>query len=196
MSAVTTVLLVGVGGQGTILAGDVLARVAAAAGHDVKLSEVHGMSQRGGSVDTTVRFGERVFAPIVEPGGADHLVAFEIIEAARWIGHLSPEGTLLVNKRTIQPLPVLTGAMPAPTGLVAELETQGAVFVDAETIACDVGSPRSANLVLMGALSSSLSLPIDAWREVIQGRVPPKTIEANLAAFDRGREAAAASAAH
>jgi indolepyruvate ferredoxin oxidoreductase beta subunit len=191
MSPVTTVLLVGVGGQGTILAGDVLARVAAAAGQDVKLSEVHGMSQRGGSVDTTVRFGERVFAPIVEPGGVDHLVAFEIIEAARWVGYLRPRGTLLVNRRVIQPLPVLTGAMPAPTGLPERLESEGAVFVDAERIACDVGSPRSANLVLMGALSTSLDLPADLWRSVIEGRVPPKTVQANLAAFERGREAAA-----
>jgi indolepyruvate ferredoxin oxidoreductase, beta subunit len=191
VSDVTTVLLVGVGGQGTILAGDVLARTAAAAGYDVKLSEVHGMSQRGGSVDTTVRFGERVFAPIVDPGGVDHLVAFEIIEAARWIGHLCPEGTLLVNRRTIQPLPVLTGAMSPPTGLAEALASQGAVFVDAEQVACDVGSPRSANLVLMGALSTSLPLPAETWRKVIEGRVPPKTIEANLAAFERGREAAA-----
>jgi indolepyruvate ferredoxin oxidoreductase beta subunit len=195
VSVVTTVLLVGVGGQGTILAGDVLARVAVAAGHDVKLSEVHGMSQRGGSVDTTVRFGARVFAPIVEPGGVDHLVAFEIIEAARWVGHLRPDGTLLVNRRTIQPLPVLTGALDAPAGLAAALEDEGALFVDAETIACDVGSPRSANLVLMGALSTSLDLPLEAWRTVIERRVPPKTVEANLAAFDRGRAAAAAPAA-
>jgi indolepyruvate ferredoxin oxidoreductase, beta subunit len=195
MSDVTTVLLVGVGGQGTILAGDVLARVAAAAGHDVKLSEVHGMSQRGGSVDTTVRFGERVYAPIVEPGGVDHLVAFEVIEAARWLGHLAPEGTLLVNRRTIQPLPVLTGAMRAPAGLAEDLEREGAVFVDAESIACEVAGPRSANIVLMGALSASLPLPVDAWRTVIEGRVPPRTVEANLAAFDRGREAAAAAAA-
>jgi indolepyruvate ferredoxin oxidoreductase beta subunit len=193
VNRVTTVLLVGVGGQGTILAGDVLARVAAAAGHDVKLSEVHGMSQRGGSVDTTVRFGDRVFAPIVEPGGVDHLVAFEIIEAARWIGHLRPDGTLLVNRKTIQPLPVLTGMLDAPAGLPARLEEQGALFVDAETIACAVGSPRSANLVLMGALSTSLDLPIEAWRAVIEGRVPPKTVEANLAAFHRGRDAAAAT---
>jgi indolepyruvate ferredoxin oxidoreductase beta subunit len=189
VSGVTTVLLVGVGGQGTILAGDVLARTAAAAGHDVKLSEVHGMSQRGGSVDTTVRFGECVYAPIVDPGGVDHLVAFEIIEAARWIGHLCPDGTLLVNRRTIQPLPVLTGAMPAPTGLAEALAGQGAVFIDAERSACDVGSPRSANLVLMGALSASLLLPVEAWRLVIEGRVPAKTVEANLAAFELGREA-------
>jgi indolepyruvate ferredoxin oxidoreductase beta subunit len=152
------------------------------------------MSQRGGSVDTTVRFGKCVYAPIVDPGGVDHLVAFEIIEAARWIGHLAPDGTLLVNRRTIQPLPVLTGAMPAPTGLATDLADQGATFIDAERIACDVGSPRSANLVLMGALSASLLLPVDSWRKVIEGRVPAKTVEANLAAFELGREAVLSSA--
>ncbi len=192
MTGVTSVLLVGVGGQGTILAGDVLARTAAASGLDVKLSEVHGMSQRGGSVDTTVRFGERVFAPIVEAGAVDHLVAFETIEAARWIQYLRPEGTLLVNARTIEPLPVLTGALPPSRGLRAALESDGAVFIDAEGIACEEGSPRSANLVLMGALSTALPLPTAAWRTVIEGRVPPKTVAANLAAFDRGREIASA----
>ena len=106
---VTTVMLCGVGGQGTILAADLLAKVAAAAGLDVKLSEVHGMAQRGGSVDTVVRFGEEVFSPVTDPGMVDHLVAFEIIEAARRIHYVSPGGRLLVNPRAIQPLPVLTG---------------------------------------------------------------------------------------
>jgi indolepyruvate ferredoxin oxidoreductase, beta subunit len=193
VSDVTTVLLVGVGGQGTILAGDVLARVAAAAGYDVKLSEVHGMSQRGGSVDTTVRFGARVYAPIVEAGAVDHLVAFEMIEAARWVHYLKPGGTLLVNSRTIEPLPVLTGALAPSTGLRAALELEDAVFIEAERIACDVGSPRSANLVLMGALSAALPMPVDAWAAVIEERVPPKTVEANLAAFAQGRGVAAPS---
>jgi indolepyruvate ferredoxin oxidoreductase, beta subunit len=189
VSTVTTVLLCGVGGQGTILAGDVLARTAAVAGMDVKLSEVHGMSQRGGSVDTTVRFGDVVHAPIVAAGEVDVLVAFEIIEAARWIATLKPGGRLFVNLRTIQPLPVLTGALAAPVGLVPALEKEGAVFVDAEGIACDVGSPRSANLVLMGALSTALPFEAALWRAVIEGRVPPRTVEANLAAFEQGRAA-------
>jgi indolepyruvate ferredoxin oxidoreductase beta subunit len=192
MSDVTTVLLCGVGGQGTILAGDVLARTAAAAGFDAKLSEVHGMSQRGGSVDTTVRFGERVYAPIVEAGAVDHIVAFETIEAARWVHYLRAGGTLLVNDRTIQPLPVLTGAMGAPPALKTALVYEGAVFIDAEAVACEVASPRSANLVLMGALSASLPFPVSAWHSVIESRVPPATVEANLAAFRRGRRAVGA----
>ncbi len=186
----TSVLLVGVGGQGTILAGDVLAKVAAAAGLDVKLSEVHGMSQRGGSVDTMVRFGERVFSPVVSSGEVDHLVAFEITEAARWLAYLRPGGRLLVDPRMIAPLPVLTGALPAPAGLEAALEAEGALFVDAGKIACRAGSPRSANVVLLGALSVGLPFSASVWREVIAARVPPKTVDANLAAFELGRRAA------
>ena len=189
MTAVTTVALCGVGGQGTILAGDVLARTAAAAGLDVKLSEVHGMSQRGGSVDTTVRFGDCVHAPIVSAGEVDVLVAFEIIEAARWTRFLKPGGALFVNQRTIQPLPVLTGALPAPVGLLEALEREGAIFIDAESVACEVASPRSANLVLMGALSTALPFEVSLWEAVIEGRVPAKTVEANIAAFTHGRAA-------
>jgi indolepyruvate ferredoxin oxidoreductase beta subunit len=187
--SVTTVVLVGVGGQGTILAADVLAKVAAAAGLDVKLSEVHGMSQRGGSVDTVVRFGEHVFSPITDPGGADHLVAFELIEAARWLHFCKPEGRLVVNERVIEPLPVLIGEIAAPTGLRAALEYEGASLLDAEALACEAGSPRSANVVLLGALSVGLPFPVDAWRSVITARVPAASVDANLAAFDLGRRA-------
>jgi indolepyruvate ferredoxin oxidoreductase, beta subunit len=186
----TSVLLVGVGGQGTILAGDVLAKVAAASGLDVKLSEVHGMSQRGGSVDTMVRFGETVYSPVISRGEADHLVAFEIIEAARWMPYLRPCGRLLVDRRTIEPLPVLTGAFPPTVGVEGALFAEDALFVDAEPLACRAGSPRSANVVLLGALSSGLPFEVGTWRDVIAARVPPKTVEANLAAFELGRQAA------
>lgn len=185
----TTVLLAGVGGQGTILAADVLAKVAAAAGLDVKLSEVHGMAQRGGSVDTTVRFGDEVHSPITDPGHADHLVAFELIEAARALPYVKPGGRLLVNNRTIDPLPVLTGAVAAPEGLEGLLQDQGAVFLDAEELACEAGSPKSANIVLLGALSTGLEFSEELWREIISGRVPPKTVEVNLRAFELGRDA-------
>ena len=186
---VTTVMLCGVGGQGTILAADVLAKVVGAGGLDVKLSEVHGMAQRGGSVDTVVRFGDEVFAPITDPGGADHLVAFEMIEAARRLPFLSQGGRLLVNSRVIEPLPVLIGAVPAPEGIEATLEAHGAIFIDADALACQAGSPKSANVVLMGALSTGLEFPADLWREVITNRVPPKTVESNLRAFELGRAA-------
>jgi len=185
----TTVMLCGVGGQGTILAADLLAKVAAAAGLQVKLSEVHGMSQRGGSVDTVVKFGEEVFSPVTDPGLVDHLVAFEIIEAMRRVQYVKPEGRLLVNPTPIQPLPVLTGDLPVPHGLRAILEDEGAIFVDADELACEAGSPKSANVVLMGALSVGLPFDEEMWREVISARVPPRTVEANLLAFSLGRRA-------
>jgi len=186
---VTTVMLCGVGGQGTILAADLLAKVAAASGLDVKLSEVHGMAQRGGSVDTIVKFGEQVHSPVTDPGMVDHLVAFEIIEAMRRIHWVSRNGRLLVNPRAIQPLPVLTGDLPVPHGLQAVLEEEGAVFIEADVLACQAGSPKSANVVLMGALSYGLPFSQDTWRDVIAHRVPPKTVDANLRAFELGRGA-------
>ncbi|MDO8963774.1 MAG: indolepyruvate oxidoreductase subunit beta [Coriobacteriia bacterium] len=192
--SVTTVMLVGVGGQGTILASDVLAKVAAASGLDVKLAEVHGMSQRGGSVDTFVRFGDCVHSPTVDPGTVDHLVSFELIEAARSLHFLKPEGRLVVNNRMIPPLPVLIGQCGLPTGTEAALAYEGAVFIDAETLACQAGSPRSANIVLVGALSVGLPFDAGVWREVIARRVPPKTVDANLAAFEAGRDACAKGA--
>lgn len=184
-----TVMLCGVGGQGTILAADLLAKVAAGSGLDVKLSEVHGMAQRGGSVDTIVKFGETVLSPVTDPGMVDHLVAFESIEAMRRIHFVRPEGRLLVNPRTIQPLPVLTGDVAVPHGLSALLEEEGAVFIEADVLACQAGSPKSANVVLMGALSWGLAFPESEWRSVIEKRVPPHTVEANLQAFDLGRQA-------
>lgn len=185
----TTVMLCGVGGQGTILAADLLAKVATASGLEVKLSEVHGMAQRGGSVDTVVKFGEEVFSPVTDPGMVDHLVAFELIEAMRRIHYVRPDGRLLVNPRAIQPLPVLTGDLPVTHGLQAVLEDEGAIFIDADTLACQAGSPKSANVVLMGALSTGLPFSIETWHEVIAARVPAKTVEANLSAFALGRKA-------
>jgi indolepyruvate ferredoxin oxidoreductase, beta subunit len=188
-ATVTTVMLCGVGGQGTILAADLLAKVAAASGLDVKLSEVHGMSQRGGSVDTVVKFGERVFSPVTDPGMVDHLVAFEIIEAMRRVHYVKPDGRLLVNPSSIRPLPVLTGELQPPHGLQAILEDEGAIFIDADELACEAGSPKSANVVLMGALSIGLDFSEESWVEIIAQRVPPKTVEDNLRAFQLGREA-------
>jgi indolepyruvate ferredoxin oxidoreductase beta subunit len=193
--AVTTVMLVGVGGQGTILAGDVLAKVAAASGQDVKLSEVHGMSQRGGSVDTQVRFGDKVFSPVADPGGVDHLVAFEMIEAARALHFLKPDGRLVVNRRLIEPLPVLIGEMGATIGVEVVLTLEeGGIMIDAEELACEAGSPRSANVVLLGAMSVGLPFEAGLWREVIAARVPPSTVEGNLAAFEAGRAACSTGA--
>lgn len=184
----TTVLLVGVGGQGTILAGDLLAKTAAASGYDVKISEIHGMSQRGGSVSTVVRFGDDVASMICDEGCADVIVSFEAIEALRARQFLAVGGgRLFVNDEVIEPVSVAigTGSMSADIdGALAEL---GAVKVSAGRIAREAGSPKSTNVVLMGALSTALPFEAETWREVIAGRVPPKTVDANLAAFDAGR---------
>lgn len=184
----TTVLLVGVGGQGTILAGDLLAKTAAASGYDVKISEIHGMSQRGGSVSTVVRFGSDVSSMVCDPGCADVIVSFEAIEALRARQFLVPgTGRLFVNDEVITPVSVAIGTGQMPADIDASLAELDAVRVPAGRIAREAGSPKSTNVVLMGALSTALPFEADIWRSVIAERVPPKTIEANLAAFDAGR---------
>lgn len=189
-SKTTTILLVGVGGQGTILAGDLLAKTAAASGYDVKISEIHGMSQRGGSVSTVVRFGEDVTSMICDPGCADVIVSFELIEALRAQQFLSIDhGKLFVNDEIIAPVSVSIGNGTIPDDVHERVLQLGAVLIPAGQIAIDTGSPKSTNVVLMGALSTALPFEADAWRDVITQRVPPKTIESNLAAFDAGREA-------
>lgn len=185
----TTVLLVGVGGQGTILAGDLLAKTAAASGFDVKISEIHGMSQRGGSVSTVVRFGSDVASMICDPGCADVVVSFEAVEALRARQFLAVDGgKLFVNDEVITPVSVAIGNGEMPADVDAELDALDAVRIDASGIAREVGSPKSTNVVLMGALSTALPFEAQVWRKVIAERVPPKTVDANLAAFDAGRE--------
>jgi len=149
------------------------------------------MAQRGGSVDTVVRFGETVHSPVVDPGVADHLIAFELIEAARSLRFLRPGGRLVVNRRLVAPLPVLIGDLPEPGDLEPALAAEGAIFLDAEALACEAGSPRSANIVLLGAASYGLPFAAETWRRIIAERVPPKTVEGNLRAFQLGSEACA-----
>ena len=187
-----TILLVGVGGQGTILAGQLLAMVAADAGLDVKVSEIHGMSQRGGSVSTIVRVGEQVQSMIADSGCADIVVAFEAIEALRAQQFVREGGSLFVNDEQITPVPVNIGAFKMPEGVHEQLEKIGARVIDAGGIAREVGSTRSTNVVLVGALSTALPFEVSEWEDAIRRRVPPKTVEANLKAFARGREAVSA----
>lgn len=187
-----TVLLVGVGGQGTILAGDILAKTALAAGLDVKISEIHGMSQRGGSVSTVVRFGDAVSTMVADRGCADVIVAFEAVEAVRARQYLKHGGTLFVNDEQIVPVTVAIGAASMPDDLEARLDDMNAVRVAAGAIAREEGSPKSTNVVLMGALSTALPFDEALWRDVIAQRVPPKTVDANLAAFAAGRQAVCA----
>ncbi|MCL2504598.1 MAG: indolepyruvate oxidoreductase subunit beta [Coriobacteriia bacterium] len=185
----TTIMLCGVGGQGTILAADLLAKAAAASGYEVKLSEIHGMAQRGGSVDTVVRFGEAVYSPMTDIGMVDHLVGFEVIETLRRIQFVRPGGRLLVNRRLIPPLPVLTGDTLCPQGVEEALAQEGAEFIDADALARESGSAKSANVVLIGALSLGLPFDKEVWHEVIAARVPQKTVDANIKAFGLGRQA-------
>lgn len=186
-----TVLLVGVGGQGTILAGDLLAKTAAASGLDVKISEIHGMSQRGGSVSTVVRFGDEVSSMVADEGCADVIVSFEAVEALRAQQYLKEDGgVFFVNDEQIVPVSVAIGNGKMPEDTVERLEKMDCVLIQAGKIANEVGSSKSANVVLMGALSTALPFEVDTWKDVIARRVPPKTVDANLAAFEAGRRAA------
>jgi indolepyruvate ferredoxin oxidoreductase beta subunit len=186
-----------VGGQGAITAADLVARAALASGYDVKVSEIHGMAQRGGSVSTTVRFGERVASMVCDPAQADVLVSFELLEAVRNLQFVAPHGHVVVNDVAIKPMPVLSGLAQMPADPAAALRAlgEGAVtLLDADALARRAGNARCANVALLGAVSRHVPLPRESWVAAIEGRVPPKTLEANLAAFALGEAATAASA--
>ena len=186
-SDTVTVLLCGVGGQGTILAADILAHTAMEAGFDVKVSEIHGMSQRGGSVTTVVRFGRTpVFSMVADLGACDCVVSFETTEALRNLPYVREGGYLLVADETIQPMTVLTGRAAMPENPHAQLAAANATIIPAGDIARQVESPKSVNVVLLGALASQLEFPIEAWERTVERRVPPKSIEANIRAFRAG----------
>jgi len=189
-------LLAGVGGQGTILASDVIAGVGIKAGYEAKKAEVHGMAQRGGSVTTHVRWGEKVYSPLSAKGEVDILVAFEKLEAVRYIQHLRPGGTVLVNDHQIIPITVTSGGMEYPGDAkirsVLGQATEKAIWVKGMAIAEELGNSRVANVVLLGALSHLLDVNQAIWEEVIQRRVPAPFAELNLTAFRRGREASVA----
>ncbi len=179
-------VIVGVGGQGTLLASKILGHLALGAGCSVKVSEVHGMSQRGGSVITHVRVGNDVYSPIVAQGEADFLVSFEELEAARAASFLKDTGVAIVNTQVIWPMPVIIGAMQYPQAPLAGF-AQKVECADALGIAAECGSQRALNLVLLGMLSRHLEFTEEAWKESIAACVPQKTLETNLAAFARGR---------
>jgi len=186
-------LLVGVGGQGTILASDILAEAGLKLGYDVKKAEIHGMSQRGGSVVSNLRWGEKVFSPIVPLGSADILVAFEKLEAARFVDYLRPGGLALVNDYAIPPITVSAGASlyPSDEQIWANLDRCSAqsVWLNGMRIAEDLGNIKTANVVIVGALCALLDLPEDAFLAAVESRVPTKYLEVNKKAFAAGREA-------
>ena len=183
------IMIVGVGGQGTLLASRILGTLLTEKGYDVKLSEVHGMSQRGGSVVTYVKYGQEIFSPIIDQGEADIILAFERLEALRALPYLKQGGRIIVNDRSIDPMPVITGAVEYPTGIVEELQKFADVIsLDALSIAESAGSAKAVNVVLIGVLAGSTDIPRDAWIEALKATVPPKFLEINLKAFDAGYE--------
>ncbi|MEG2251765.1 MAG: indolepyruvate oxidoreductase subunit beta [Clostridia bacterium] len=184
-------VIVGVGGQGTLLASKILGRLALAQSCGVKVSEVHGMSQRGGSVITHVRVGDRVHAPMVALGQADYLLSFEALEAARASVFLKPEGVAMINTQEIWPMSVIMGAARYPADALALLQGRRVESVDALALALEAGNAKAQNLVLLGMLSKHLPFSQEAWKDAICACVPPKTFAVNLAAFEKGRTQAA-----
>lgn len=187
---ITNVLLVGVGGQGILLASEILSEAAMLAGFDVKKSEIHGMSQRGGSVVSHVRYGTEVFSPIVPEGEGDILFGFELMETVRSLPLLKPGGTVVANDLQISPPSVLMGQEAYPEGLAERIKAKFADFilVDGQKMAADAGNVRAANTVLLGAVSKRLSIPEEYWMKALEKMVPSKSLEVNKRAFLMGRE--------
>ena len=185
------IMIVGVGGQGTLLTSRILGGITVDAGYDVKLSEVHGMAQRGGSVVTFVRYGEKVAEPIVEEGQADLLIAFEMLEAKRYAHFLKKEGVLVVNEQRIDPITVVTGAATYPEGIVEELEKEYSVLkINAMDEALKLGNSKVLNIIVLGMAAKHMDFSKEDWLKVIEKTVPPKTVEMNKKAFLLGFEGA------
>jgi indolepyruvate ferredoxin oxidoreductase beta subunit len=184
-----SVMIVGVGGQGSLLASKLLGNILTAEGYDVKVSEVHGMSQRGGSVVTYVKYDkEKVYSPIITAGEADYIISFEKLEAARYASFLKSDGKIIVNTQQIDPMPVIIGAAAYPENILDELTSKG-VYVDgldALSLAEEAGSSKAVNIVLMGRLAKYLGIGYDEWTAAIEATVKPKFVELNKKAFDLG----------
>ncbi len=181
------IMIVGVGGQGTLLASRVLGNTVIGQGHDVKISEVHGMSQRGGSVVTYVKYGEKVHSPIIDKGEADIILAFELLEAYRALPYLKKGGKMIVNNQQIDPMPVITGAAKYPENIAEKLQKAADVtVVDALSLAKQAGNMKAVNIVLIGVMAKTTEIPYESWVETIKKTVPEKFLEVNLKAFDLG----------
>ena len=185
------IMIVGVGGQGTLLASKLLGRILLTKGYDIKVSEVHGMSQRGGSVVTYVRYGEKVYSPIIDRGEADVILSFELLEAARWAEYLNPNGVIITNTQQIDPMFVITGDAEYPAQLVEKLTALGLRVdaFDALSLAEQAGTSKAVNLVLIGRLSRSFDFTEAEWMQAIEQSVPAKFLEINKKAFLLGRRA-------
>ena len=191
MMKTKNIMIVGVGGQGSLLASKLLGRLLLTKGYDIKVSEVHGMSQRGGSVVTFVRFGDKVYSPIIDKGEADYIVSFEVLEAARYTEFLKPDGKIVTNTQQINPMPVIIGAAEYPENLVEKLKAAGIQVdaFDALQLAEQAGSPKAVNIVLMGHLSRNFDFTEEEWMQAIAESVPAKFLELNQRAFRLGRDA-------
>jgi len=182
------ILLVGVGGQGTILASRILAHVGRSAGYDIKMSEIHGMAQRGGSVVTQVRMGEKVYSPLIEEGKVDVFLAFEKLEGLRWLNFIKPDGSAIINDQAVYPVPVLAGLASYPEDITGYIRARvpDTVVVDALSLARACGNVKSANVVLVGVLARRLPFPEEKWQEALEAIVPAKLLDINKAAFRAG----------
>ncbi|UYO99564.1 indolepyruvate oxidoreductase subunit beta [Oceanotoga sp. DSM 15011] len=183
------ILLVGVGGQGIILTSKIISTALLNAGYDVKMSEVHGMAQRGGSVTTQIRYGEQVYSPIIGKGQADVLISFEKMEAMRWIEYLKPDGLLVINDHEIQSAPILSGKAEYPEGIIEELKTKvKTLIIPATKIAIELGNIKTQNIVLLAPLTKALGLENIDWEKSIKNNVKEKFIDMNLKAYKKGLE--------
>lgn len=186
-----SVMIVGVGGQGTLLASRILGNVVIEEGYDAKVSEVHGMAQRGGSVVTYVKYGEKVYAPIISEGEADIILSFEELEAYRYLPYLKKGGTLIVNAQEIDPMPVITGAAKYPADIIQKLKDKadGVIAIDALALANEAGNGKAVNVVLLGVLAKSSGIAEEKWLEAVRKTVPPKFLDVNVKAFALGYHA-------
>ncbi|HHZ02155.1 MAG TPA: indolepyruvate oxidoreductase subunit beta [Tissierellia bacterium] len=192
MKNTKNILLVGVGGQGTILVSKILSTGLVEAGYDVKMSEIHGMAQRGGSVSTQVRYGEKVYSPIIGLGEADILVSFETMETLRWLDHLKPEGIVVINDYEIPSAPILMGKVEYPEGIIEMIQEKAETrVIKAGDIAEEIGNPKVMNVVLLGALVKSMNLMDIDWEEVIKASVKEEFVDMNIKAFRAGVESVA-----
>jgi indolepyruvate ferredoxin oxidoreductase beta subunit len=182
------IMIVGVGGQGTLLASRILGNVAMKSGYDVKVSEVHGMSQRGGSVVTYVKMGEKVYSPLIEKGEADIIIAFEKLEALRWVDYLKADGTLVVNDQEINPMPVIIGKAKYPEKILDRMRDSGIKLqsIDALGIARECGNIKAVNVVLIGLMAKSTKIGREVWQQAMEEVIPQKLLEVNVKAFDAG----------
>ena len=186
--SVKNILIVGGGGQGTLLASKLMGKCFMQEGYDVKVSEVHGMSQRGGSVVTYVRYGEKVYSPVIEKGEADIIISFEQLESARWLPYLKKGGVLISSTQRIDPMPVIMGKATYPEEILLKIKEKNInlVELDALSLALKAGTAKCANIVLLGAAVRFLGIDKDMWIDIIKSTVPPKTVEINLNAFELG----------